>query len=547
MYGFESTLRVWSILLATLVCLGLTNFLRAQETKPESEPVLTLAPDAKPVADAPPTMPAPEDIWKKVPVLQKMPPLGNTFIFPTDPGYYSILDMLQDNYRKARPKYPYPTFGLRPDAFYNADWKYLDDPKNEDHDWLDFLKRIRIHDNWMFTTGGEFRWRFMNEVNANLSNKNDNYNLFREDLYADINYRDIFRFYLEFLDAESVHQNLPPTPFNYTQAELLNLFVEFKLGEIQGNPLQLRAGKQELLYGSQRLISPLDWANVRRTFSGVKMFTQGEKWNFDMWWVQPVAPTQVSADSVDDGQNFSGLWFTYKPKKGTLLDFYALNLDNANRVARGENGRLGTLNITTLGNRLYGREDQWLYDIETMFQIGHYSDQTLVAGASTISVGYSFDNLPTTPQFWLANDFATGTPYPQKGNQFSTFQPLFPFGHYYLGYIDIVNRQNINDLNFQLISFPANWFLAGLQFHHFNLVCSRDALYADNGKPLRRDPTGNAGTDVGNELDLFFNFTLTRHQNILIGYSKLFQGTFLDKTGSLQSPETTYVQYGYRW
>jgi hypothetical protein len=68
----------------------------------------------------------------------------------------------------------------------------------------------------------------------------------------------------------------------------------------------------------------------------------------------------------------------------------------------------------------------------------------------------------------------------------------------------------------------ANWFMAGVQLHHFNLVCTRDALYGDNGKPLRRDPTGRAGTDVGNELDLFFNFTLTKHQNILVGYSKLF-------------------------
>ncbi len=35
-----------------------------------------------------------------------------------------------------------------------------------------------------------------------------------------------------------------------------------------------------------------------------------------------------------------------------------------------------------------------------------------------------------------------------------TFQQLFPFGHFYLGYLDLVGRQNIRDLNFQLSMHP---------------------------------------------------------------------------------------------
>ncbi|MSR32946.1 MAG: alginate export family protein [Gemmataceae bacterium] len=506
--------------------------------------------DEKPTAvlgEIPPPAPL-HELWKKVPVYQPMPPAGMTMIFPKGEGYYSLRDVLQDRNRKSRPKYPYPTFSLRAAPFFDADWRYLDNPTAEEHDYCDFFKRIHIHDDWLFTTGGEFRWRFENQVNRFLTNKDDNFNLFRQDVYGDIAYQDWFRFYIEFLDAESIHQNLPPSVFDYSQAEFLDLFVEFKLGERPGgNPVQFRAGRQELLYGSQRLISPLEWANARRTFQGVKLFTQGEKWNFDLFWVQPVVPQLGSANSQDNGQNFTGLWLTHKPKPGTFLDFYALNLDQANRVALGEDRRPGTFNVTTLGSRFYGREQDWLYDVEPILQVGRWSDQTLITGAFTISGGYIFEKLPLKPQLWLAEDFASGTPYPFKGNQFSTFQQLFPFGHYYFGAIDIVGRQNINDLNGQLVVFPCNWISSTLQFHHFNLVCSRDFLYSAGGKPLRRDPSGNAGSDVGNELDFYVNFTLSPHQNILVGYSKLFQGRFLQETGSLQSPEATYMQYGFRW
>ncbi len=49
-------------------------------------------------------------------------------------------------------------------GFFNADnFGYLDDPNNTEHDFFDPLKRIHLGDNWLFTSGGEFRTRYMNE------------------------------------------------------------------------------------------------------------------------------------------------------------------------------------------------------------------------------------------------------------------------------------------------------------------------------------------------------------------------------------------------
>ena len=52
------------------------------------------------------------------------------------------------------------------------------------------------------------------------------------------------------------------------------------------------------------------------------------------------------------------------------------------------------------------------------------------------------------PQFWLRYDFASGDNNLTDGDR-TTFNQLFPFGNYYLGWIDRVGRQNIHDFNAQ--------------------------------------------------------------------------------------------------
>jgi hypothetical protein len=64
---------------------------------------------------------------------------------------------------------------------------------------------------------------------------------------------------------------------------------------------------------------------------------------------------------------------------------------------------------------------------------------------------------------------------------------------------------------------------------------------------LRADPTGRAGRNVGNELDLWTNFHVAQNQDIWIGWSKLYEGSFLKKTGFGPSPELFYLQYSFRW
>ncbi len=485
--------------------------------------------------------------WTRVPNVQPFPPTGNTVVPPRGPGYYTLWELLSGDRREGPPRYSYPRFGIIQFSFYNADWRYLDNADSSDPDIWDFLKRIRLGDNFMFTTGGEWRWRYNNEVDSRLTGIDNTYYLGRTRVYGDFWFRDRFRIYGEFINAQSFDQDLPPLVTDQYNPNFLNLFADARLGWIRDQPLWLRVGRQELLYGSQRLISPLDWVNTRRTFQGVKLFWQSAKLSLDGFVVQPVVPSANSFASVNWQQVFSGVWGTYRPVKGEIVDLYYLDLQDSSLIYSGQNGVKGAQNVSTVGTRWYGNRNGWLWDAETMLQFGRYSNQGIMANAYTMGGGYTFRKVLLNPTLWFYYDHASGDPDPGATGVHRTFNQLFPFGHYYFGMMDIVGRQNINDYHAVVSFFPVKWWTIWAQYHVLRLDSPRDALYNAAGVPTRVDPTGKAGINVGEVLTIINNFTLDLHQNVFVQYSHLYAGDFLHRTGNGRSPDELYLMYSYRW
>jgi hypothetical protein len=515
--------------------------------EPQSEPSTGAGATDPPCPHACQTTEAAKPFWALYPLVTPFPRPGNFYTPPSGLGYYSLLDLLKDNERQTAPKFPYGPISITPFSFFDADFRYLDDPKNKQYDWLDFTKREHFRDDWMFSVGGEERIRYMNEVDSRLTGKDNVYELLRTRVYGDLWYRDVFRVYVEYIDAQIFDNELPPALIDVNRSDLLNLFADLKLGELDGDPVYVRGGRQELLYGSERLISPPDWSNTRRTFEGVKGFWHSEKLDIDTFWVQPVIVDPTHFDSTDEHQNFEGLWTTYRPCQSRSVDLYYLDLDNSNHVALGEYHDRGGFNVSTLGSRYAGDYHNILWDGEAMCQFGSWANQVTAAAAATAGGGYHFTDYPLNPQFWVYFDWAEGDPHPGTGAVHRTFNQLFPFGHYYFGSIDLVGRQNIDDLSLHLALNPTKWITTGVQYHVLHLDSPRDALYNSAGVPTRIDPTGRAGTDVGNILMFFTNFHLSPHQDIYILYSKLYAGEFINKTGPPGSPDLFALQYSFKW
>lgn len=180
-----------------------------------------------------------------------------------------------------------------------------------------------------------------------------------------------------------------------------------------------------------------------------------------------------------------------------------------------------------------------------MYQWGERSNLDVSAFAVATGVGYNIP-LPMNPHVWIRYDFASGDANPNDGRS-STFSHLFPFGHYYLGYMDQVGRQNIHDFNAQFTMNPVPWLTFISQYHRYYLANERDYLYNAGGAAIIRDPTGQSGSHVGDEIDFRANIHVSRHQDVLIGYSKLFSGDYLQAQRPGVNSDLFYVQYNFRF
>ncbi len=487
--------------------------------------------------------------WKTVPgSIRPLPRPGNFPIPPTGCGYYSMWDQLTGTAREKAPPSGYPNFALMQPSFFDADFRYVESLPYGDQTWVERLKRIPLTDCLTFSTGGSVWARYMNEHNSRITETDNSYTLGRVRAFGDLMYGDRVRVFGEYIWADSFSEELAPLPTDVNRGDVQNLFVEFNLFDYAGKPVYARVGRQELLLGSQRVVSALDWANTRRTFDGVRLFRSGEKWDTDLFYTAFVPVNPNGLDQLDDNQEFGGAWATYRPQKGHFVDFYYLYLDNSNNVTQQNIVRAPT-EVHTLGSRYTGDRCGYLWDFEAAVQFGDQNGQDLLAGAATAGVGRNFKDAFWTPTFWMYYDYASGDSDPTAGDA-HTFNQLFPFGHYYLGWIDQVARQNIHDVNAHLYFYPEPWITVWLQYHHFWLDHSRDALYNAGGVATRRDATGAAGNNVGDEIDVVLNFHLLRYSDILVGYSRLYGGGFLENTSTAtlaSDSELFYLMFNQRW
>lgn len=488
--------------------------------------------------------------WSKAPPVSPPPRAGIFVKPPMGPGYFSLLDLIDGNEREKPQVDPLPPSALTTTPAFDFDFRYLEQP-GHDKDFFDPVKRIHLGSDWLLSFGGSFWYRYMHETDSrlNAAGINNDYHLLRTRLHADLWYQDQFRLFAEMLDARALGLDLPALAIDKNHTDMLNLFADVKLGQFMDGPAYLRVGRQELLYGSQRLISTLDWANTRWTFQGVKTFWQTPAFNLDAFWVRPMVTELNQFDNWDKDRNFVGLWGTYKAIPGQVLDLYYLSLID-NRIVSPANITQGNVLqgdsvLHTIGARWVGDYERILYELEGMYQFGKRSHLDISAFSIASGVGYQLP-LPMNPQFWLRYDFASGDKNHRDGRS-NTFNQLFPFGHYYFGYIDQIGRQNIHDFNAQFTLHPQPWVTFLGQYHRFYLANKRDYLYNAAGAGTIRDITGQSGSHVGDEIDFTINFHLSRHQDVLLGYSKLFTGEFLKNTRPGVSPDLFYAQYNFRF
>lgn len=301
-------------------------------------------------------------------------------------------------------------------------------------------------------------------------------------------------------------------------------------------------GRQMLLYGDERLVGPLEWANQGRTFDAIKMRYAAEK-----WWVEAFASSVVKfenytfnqSDWLDDDatrdQTFSGLYFMTTAIGKQTTDAYLFYLS--------EDYTGGDTGFMTLGTRMKstpGAFNGWDYETEMALQSGEVKGKDLEAFAGHWGGGYTFASHAWKPRIGIEYNYATGDSNAADGDV-ETFQNLFPTNHKFYGYMDVFAWQNIHNAAVSLSATPTKKLKAQLDYHLFWIADSSDGWYRANGTTLVRPINSLADSYAGSEFDLTLIYKYCKNLTLQAGYSHFFAGDYLNATGASDDADFGYV------
>jgi hypothetical protein len=462
----------------------------------------------------------------------------------------------------------------------DEDWSYLANPQMRGHDWADPLKYIPLgrRENWYLTVGGETRqWyeRYKNEnwgvlpfAPVDEQPLDDNgYLKQRYMLNGDFHLGTRVRAFAQLHSGfVSWRAGGPRQVVDNDKLDMNQAFVDVNLRVDRNNVpnVAIRLGRQEMHFGTGRLVSVREVPNVRAGFDGVRLILNTHNWRVDAFATKPVFTQKgFFDDRTDHEQTFWGAFATGPlPSAPFNVDAYYLGL----RRKIGVFGQgIGPEERHTLGTRFWrggipfvlGRG--WDYDFEYAFQFGKFGPGPRLGvtfpfvqspkgdiRAWTVSTqtGYTFDRVKLQPRFAVNTGITSGDKDLYDPDLQTFFTP-FPNGRFF-GAIQTNGPLNIQGFRTSVtIQLPRR---AGLtaDSYFFWRQSVHDALYDTPGFPLRAGDLSESRY-IGTQPGVEFFWPVTKHVTLVASYAYFAPGRFLHDNPPDQNLHYTGVIFNYHF
>lgn len=398
---------------------------------------------------------------------------------------------------------------------FDEDWSALRDPakRTDPFDPIKFIP-LTTDGSWYATLGGELRERFESSRNSLFglaSPARNDYLLQRTYLFADIHYGSNFRTFLQIASGIAPGWTGTPPATQKNDLDLLQGFAELSFPAQTGD-VMLRAGRQELSFGSSRLVSVRDSPNFRRSFDAVRgTWSVSKDSRIDAFISRPVAPQSgVFDDGIDENQTFWGVYATAPvPGVSSLkADIYYFGLDRRNAsFAQG----IATERRETVGTRLFGKRDGFDWNMEGAFQFGSFGASNIRAWTISGDVGYTFAGLLFTPRLGLKADAISGDKNLKDGT-LSTFNPLFPRLPYF-SEANLVAPMNLLDFQPNVAFAFTPKINLNIGWNPFWKQETADAVYSSALVPVK-GTAGGSGRYIGQQVSATLAWAATSHLNV---------------------------------
>jgi hypothetical protein len=378
---------------------------------------------------------------------------------------------------------------------------------------------------WL-TLGGQIRGRF--EIPSGTSlihNKQDGYYASRIRVTLGVQPTSWLRFFVEAQDARTAGYNSAVAPTTlYNPIDVRQLYFAIFHNQEAAFSWSFRAGRQELLFGSERVIGPADWG-MSRTFDALDVTLGARNVKVDLLAASPVLIDDTRLDRHKPGEHFYGAYGSWRnPNPYLSLEPYLLFKQNL--LVKSEAGSIGNALILSPGIRAFGilpkRVD---YAAETILQRGSYSTDEVRAYAYSGVLGWTVADVKWKPRVSVEYNFASGNRNAKDGTR-NTFDQFYPSNHGYYGMIDQFGWKNLRNFRAGFDVLATRKFKLRTDYNTFNLATTQDALYGSSGTSvvLNRKATS---TNIGTETNTVGLYQWTKIWKFGAGYGHLFAGEYL--------------------
>lgn len=318
----------------------------------------------------------------------------------------------------------------------NDDWSFLSDPSLRSDFW-DSIKHIPLGSDVRYVSiGGEIREAFEQVGNDNWGKQRytNAFLLQRYMLYSDWHLGEDIRVFVQLKSGVEDFRAGGGRPIDEKRLDFEAAFLE--LGNThKKNWAVLRIGRQELNYGSGRLVSAREGPNVRQSFDGIKILSKAGAWTVDAWAVRPDLDKLGFFNNAPD--HTTAFWGIYASRpvvsqkwRVVSYDLYYLGLDRKNATfERGTATELRHTLAARLWRPIATEKPGADFDYEGVVQFGTFGSVDIWAWTFASDTGYALTTVPLRPRFSLKADISSGDN--PASHTLGTFNAIYPIGNYF--------------------------------------------------------------------------------------------------------------------
>jgi hypothetical protein len=382
-----------------------------------------------------------------------------------------------------------------------------------------------------FTFGGELRSRVRTFRGINFGDvyapqhDYDTYLNLRGILFTDVHISKSFRIYAQLTSANTYFKDaITAADRDFLAAG--QMFLDVQPGKI---PLRFRLGRQQLAYGSGRVLGSSDGPNVAQNFDGFEISADLNKFTGKLMIARPVKCENGVFDNYMNKNNlFYGSFWTLNLKDNPVLDLYFFG----NHLKDVEVDTI-TANESryTLGARISKSTGSFIYETEATWQFGNHDVRKISAFYFSSMAGYTWKNSHLEPSLRIRGTLYSGDK-DSTDRRLQYFRPIYsrppvnnmaPFGPTNI----IMFAPEGSILVTKKASVTLRYYMVWRYSHN-------DGLYSSRMDQMTREPDEGGikkGFFVTDGLNIQLDYTFNKYFNVSISSGYFVAGRYIQNTG----------------